>query len=226
MVNETWRILLEDIKKQESGDLGLHKNVTELDITTGYGIYRYAHKNAEIFKYIDEVAKSIGITTSSPNWKSREILTKIQKAMDPEKELYYTYLFYKSYFEAIRLSIFPDELKRYIASLYVNSPKLCAKTLQMTVNQFIYYGYYKRTKIVNGVEEKNYLGQDGVLGPESWGAISDIMILISKDEKLKLEFKYLFLLYAKTYYCNLVGANHSHAVYIRGWNKRIDNLLD
>ena len=231
MVPEVWKELLEDIKKQESGNLGLHRNPTEYDITTAYGIYKYVHKNAEIFKYIDEVAKTIGIKNGSTYWTDRATLTKIQSAIDPEKELYYTYLFYKDYLEGIKLSLFPDKLKRYVASFYVNGPKLCNKALQMTCNQFIYYnykqgGYYKRTKIEKGKEVPNYLAQDGVLGNQSWEVIKDILKLCETNEMYLMEFKYLFLLYMKTYYCNLVRTNTANAVYIGGWNKRVDNLLD
>lgn len=225
-VPNEWKEVLLKLKKQESGTLGLHRNPTEADITTAYGIYRYANPNAEIFKYIDQVAKSIGINSNSKTWLDRNTLTKIQSNIDPEKELYYTYLFIKSYFtinkQEINLDQFEPITRYAIISLGWNSIKLCVKCLQSTINEMYMNGY------IPNVDKSTKIACDGVYGPNTKRHLDGIMSYINtnKDKALELHFYYRFLNNAKTYYVSLALNNQSKfLMYLKGWNARVDQLI-
>lgn len=212
---DSWRELVLGIAKEEGGYL--HRNPAETDITTGYGIYRTAQPDAKIFNYIDSIAKSLGINTKSNLW-SKQQLELIQSKMDKETELSYSIDFYKNYFKAIRLDEFPIEVSREIASIYTNGPKIACKALQRTVNQFIEYGV---------LSKRPWLTQDGILGAKSWESINELNSICKKDTLRANQFKYLFIGYCKTYYIELaVLYPDKYLRYLRGWNKRVDNLLD
>lgn len=221
-----WKEILLRLKKQESGSLGLHRNPTEADITTAYGIYKYANPNAEIFSYIDQVAKYININSNSKTWLDRNTLTKIQNNMDPDKELYYTYLFIKKYFiinkQELNLDQFEPITRYAIISLGWNSIKLCVKCLQSTINEIYLNGF------IPNIDKNTKISCDGIYGPNTKKHLDNIMTFINtnNDKVLETQFYFRFLNNAKTYYVSLALSNQSkYLLYLKGWNSRVDQLI-
>lgn len=213
MVPDTFQQLLADIRKQEGGRL--HYNRSESDITTGYGIYRAANPKAEVFKYIDNVARDIGIKTPSKNWNNIDILNRVNDAIDPDEELEYTYLFYKEYFAPVCLDQVHEVLVPVIASLYTNGTKFCITTIQRALNK-IYTKYDLDPSY-------RVMGVDGSFGPitKKW-----YLDLQGYGDTINLEFRYLLLVYAKSYYINLATkAPDKYLQYLTGWDNRVNNLL-
>lgn len=233
-VPEDMKKILEELRVQESGanlsTSKIHRNPSELDITTRYGIYRYANPKAEVFTYIDSVAKSLGITKPSNQWTTTDF-TLIQNKIDFNTELYYTYLFIKTYFSIplktgerlyINLDKFDSETKKAVISLGWNSLKLCVKCLQSTINEFFINNY------IPGYNKNNIISCDGVYGPGTDKVLNIVLDYINNqpNKELSIRFFHRFLNNAKTYYIRLALGNQNKLLqYLNGWNNRVDNLI-
>ena len=91
---------LKYLAKAESTEI--HRNSTESDITSPYGIYREQHPTASIFKYIDHVANSNGITKPSASWSSSDI-AKVNTNIDMNKINEYATEFYNDFITSINI---------------------------------------------------------------------------------------------------------------------------
>lgn len=208
-------LVLDMVKEAEGGKL--HRNKSELDITTGYGIYKHVYPNEQIFKYIDEVAKSLNITKDSKDW-NQDDLEEIQYNMDKEKEFEYTKEFYSSYFK-IDLSILPNNLALAYCSIYVNSNKIANIALQKSVN-FLISNYCKNFK---------KLSTDGVLGKESKKTIEEVFKFVKLQSDQMDDVWFLsFINFCQAEYVNIAtdgGKEDKHLQYLKGWINRCINLL-
>lgn len=233
-IPEDMKKILEDLRIQESGaslaGSRIHRNPSEYDITTRYGIYRYANPKAKIFEYIDTIARNMGLTKPSTQWTISDYIS-VQNKMDFDTELYYTYLFIKDYFSVtlkngtklnIDLDKFDTETKKAVISLGWNSMKLCVKCLQSTINEFFIEEY------IPGYNKTNVIACDGVYGPGTDKVLNIVLDYINKqpNKELSIRFFHRFLNNAKTYYIKLALGNKNNLLqYLNGWNNRVDNLI-
>lgn len=228
MISQPELILLNSIKESEGGVL--HRNSTENDITTGYGIYRTSNPSASIFSYIDSVAKGIGITTPSSKW-SKEEISKVNSAMNPDKELEYTSEFYRGYFKYDDYKDVPDKLRFSFFNVYVTSKTIASKALQSTFNLFIKKFPEIGLKPLYG--ELNPIKVDGVLGSGSKAAINKLGVILEKENNLYIESLVLiFFNYVKTFYIDISTDNipkdgtDKQAIYLRGWDARVNKIME
>ena len=210
-VPENFNYILDLLKENEGGYL--HRNSSETDVTTGYGIYREKHPKAQIWAYIDGLARSLGITQPSSTW-SKIQRDSINHIINPEMERYYSYLFYKDFYKNTGLEDAHPLVAPVVISIYANGNKLYNLSLQRALNAMIKDGNIKYPKLV----------EDGVVGPKTLSVFKEVSksggnIL---NEKLKL----LILLYAKTYYANLIHSRpNDYLRYILGWDDRVNKLI-
>ena len=202
---------LDMLHRQEGGYL--HRNRTELDITTGYGIYKYANPRASIWEYIDEVARSCGEMRHSREWDAKTIAL-INKQIDPVIERYYSYLFYKDYFAVLNLNAIPCVLIPLVTSIYCNAPKILIKGLQFGANKF---------NITRHGPNAKKLAIDGVLGPTTRGVLENIYMSSTPEELLAL--KSYIIDGIKQGYRNLANANPpKYGRYLNGWLRRVNEF--
>lgn len=200
-------IITKSIKAAE-GDK-LHRNSSESDITSAYGIYKTAHPTASIFSYYDEVAKELKINTSSKDWKSQDI-ELIQSKVDNSIIYKHVKDFY-SKFTPLDLNKLPFTVANAYFNIYVNTPKGSNEGLQLTLNAFI-----KLKKI-----EGEVLKVDGLLGNKTKELLYKAVTLIEERE-----FLLTYLIYANNYYVDLVVKSpDKYLKYLKGWDNRIDNLV-
>lgn len=201
------KILQDSIKKAE-GDI-LHRNSTESDITSAYGIYKTAHPNAEIFNYYDQIAKNVGITSLSNEWSKEDIL-KIQQNVNEDEVYKYVKKFY-SEFTPLDLTKLPFTVANGYFNMYVNTPKGANEGLQITLNTFI------SLKKVDGTK----LTVDGKLGNKTKELLYKAVSIIPERE-----FLLTYLIYVNNYYIDLVVNNpDKYLRYLKGWDNRIDSLV-
>lgn len=203
-----WEKFIGLIYKLEGGKL--HFNKTEKDITSKAGIYKYAHPSCEIFKYYDEVAKSLNINKTSTEW-SKEDLKIIDSKIDLAKDIEYSVIFYKDFFKKTII----DELNSmsYLyGSIYLNSPKLANRALQVASNEMI-----KKLNLVN-----KPLDTDGIIGNGSKQVIRDILLKCESNESLMDDYKSLLAEKCKEGYQDLVKKNEKNSIYLKGWLNRVD----
>lgn len=212
-VPESYKHVLAYLKRAEGGVI--HYNNNEKDITNGYGIYKFIHNQAEIFQLYDEAASKLGIAGPSSNWKDKTILGKIQDYVNKNlanEEYWLSYIFYQNYFKNLNLEAYHPLIASVMVSLYTNGTKLAGTSFQRAINVI-----YRKYNVGRAVSE------DGILGPSSVGAIVNIC---KANESIVLEFKYLILLYAKSYYANLAAGNSSaYLQYLVGWDNRVNTLI-
>lgn len=209
-------LVLEMLKKAEGGKL--HRNKSELDITTGYGIYKHVCPNEKIFKYLDEIAKSLNINKNSKEWDSDD-LEEIQANIDYEKELEYTKEFYINYFN-LDLNILPNNLALGYCSIYVNSNKIANIALQKSTN-FIIENYYKKCKKIS---------EDGILGNQSKKTIEEVFkyVKLQSDQMDNVWFL-SFINFCQFEYVKIStdnGKEDKQLQYLKGWINRCINLLN
>nr|DAN33019.1 MAG TPA: hypothetical protein [Caudoviricetes sp.] len=212
-VPASYQTILADLRKVEGGVL--HYNSNEKDITNGYGIYKGMHAQAEIFQLYDEAARALGITGPSAGWRDTRTLGKIQEYVNKNlaaEEYWLSYVFYQNYFRNLSLERYHPVIASIMVSLYTNGTKLAGTSFQRAINVI-----HNKHNIATAVTE------DGILGPGSVGAIIDIC---NASEAIITEFKYLILLFAKSYYATLVANNSAaYLQYLRGWDNRVNTLI-
>lgn len=206
--------ILKYLAKAEGREL--HRNSTESDITTPYGIYKEHHPTAGIFKYIDEVAKSIGITKDSSKWTSSEI-SKINSKLDMNKIDELTIQFYNKFVENLYLNIFSNESRLAAFSMFVNGPLIFWKSVQSTINKFNSNGW------IDFIEQ----GVDGQFGKRT----RDGLVLIQKISNENSLYGNIFEAYMvsqmQVEYARLAVANPTkYLKYLNGWNNRVVEFLE
>jgi len=122
--------ILEHIAKVEGKEI--HYNSTELDITC-WGIYKHAHPDAEIFKYINKVALGeLGIATDSADWTGF-VIARVNESVDKDVMYALAVEFYEEYLKDAKLELFNDDCKIAVMSLYTNAPKLLWSSVQQAL---------------------------------------------------------------------------------------------
>lgn len=222
-------VFVKKLRKYEGGKI--HKNKNESDITTSCGIYRKQHPNASIFKYIDSLAESIGITSPSSTW-TKEQIEKVNDIIDMDIENKYTEEFYRDYIKSIDLDRLPLNIAWCYYNIYVTGNKLANKSLQRSCNFML----EKYPTIFNN-EDVTFLKQldvDGIIGKGSREAIYRISDLITsyKDAVVFEEiWKQSFISFCKSYYIDIATGDVKETgtdkdiIYLKGWKNRCDELL-
>lgn len=224
---DNYNQLVEKLYKVEGGKI--HKNKNELDITSSCGIYKYQHKDAKVFKYIDQIADAIGITKPSSQWTQLDI-DSVNAHIDKDIELAYSIEFYKDYIKVIDLNKLPKEMVWPFFNIYINSNKIAGKALQYSSNQMI----KSNSKLFNPKDLKP-LSVDGIIGNgsrEMIYSISEIINFIPQSELYGEMWKLYFVNRCKTEYVS-IGTNDvaktgtdKDIIYLKGWINRCDALLE
>lgn len=213
-----YEVILSDLKITEGGYL--HYNSKEVDITTGYGIYKYRHPNALIFKYIESITKDIpGKTTE---WKDKALLKKIDGRINPAVERYLSYLFYKDYLASARIELFDDSNVILITNLYTNSLKGCWMSVQEALRDMSKDG-------ILPIPLKDLSIVDGSFGDKTRKALIAFKEITTETKLERIYMHKLFkksvLLAMKTYYTGLIVGNpNTHLTNGKGWDNRLEEL--
>ena len=88
-----YKDILAFLKIQEGGVV--HHNAGEADITNGYGIYKYAWPNVEIWKYIRSVGMIQGLPSETKSWSDAACRNVVTPNIDPKYDLWLSYKAYK-----------------------------------------------------------------------------------------------------------------------------------
>lgn len=204
--------LLDSLYGFEGGKL--HYNPKEKDITNAYGIYRFSQPKAELWTYIDSLAK--GITTKPSNQWDKATVDAVNAKIDKVKERELTYKFYKEYFANAHLELFHEDLVVLIVNLYTNTPLGCIESIQEALNDCYEYGIFKVSK----EEVPEVVGK---FGPKTQTAVKTFCD--NADEKDIIIFKNCALLYMKSYYGELaVDKTSTMLINLKGWNNRMEAL--
>lgn len=206
-IDKNYNIILDLLYKQEGGVI--HRNPSEKDITTSYGIYRYSWADAEVFKYIDKVANNLKLPYDSSSW-DKEQISRINEEIDQNLERYYSYVFYQGYFSKLNLEIYPEELLNVACSIYTNSPLIYSKALQNSLNRFV----------SKGLLEYGFLTVDGKIGQKTNLLVKDLNNL---PKSVINEFKNLLIDNCKEQYIKL-AQNPKYKKFLNGWLNRCESL--
>lgn len=192
----------------------LHMNKNEKDITSAGGIYRYAHPDAKIWSYVDEVARSIGITSRSNIWTNDEII-RIDTALDKNKIKELVCQFYEGYTRGAKLELFPSKLAYTLFNIYANTPYGYWVAVQETIIDMNEIG------VINLPKDKVSIA-DGKPGSKTYESISAITKLDNKDLKY---FQALLCSNMKSWYVKLMVSNpDKYLAVVKGWINRMDHL--
>ena len=189
----------------------LHYNTSESDITTAYGIYRVAHPDAEIFKYIDRVADNIGITTKSKDWTTAEI-DSIGIVLDDKNVLKLAEEFYTKFTLKAKLNEFPKEAQVAMFSMYTNSPKLAWKATQSAINKF------ESNELIDYKQQL----VDGYPGETTYDGLE----LCTAANNGSLFEAYMLLEMNRQYGKLAVSNPDKYLQYLNGWNNRMEALAE
>ena len=206
--------LVKKLYKVEGGIF--HYNEGEKDITSPAGVYKYAHPNIELWKFVNEVCVDFGIPTNTKNWTKYELdslndLLDIEEISSKIFELEVN--FYLEENKHLRIHLFHNELKYLVFNLYTNSHVGLWRSVQYGIRKLINNGELtypiKNTSIV-----------DGKFGRKTENALKVIKNL-NIDKQIK--FKKYILDGMEDYYIYL-AKKPQYKKYINGWLNRIDNL--
>ena len=197
---------------------GIHYNSGEKDITAGYGVYRYSHPDAKVFRIIDNVASKLGIVYSSTTWTTavvNKVNAYIETNHEVKKEVYdATVDFYKEYLRRARLDLFPNECKVAMMSMFTNSEKGAWTAVQNTLLTL-----EKNGKLSMMAEDLSK--PDGAFGRKTKDGLFDAKL--NKIDPMYMET--LMLLNMLDYYVELWSANpRKYDKYLRGWKERMVKL--
>jgi hypothetical protein len=201
-------VILDHLAKAEG--IETHYNKGEKDITAPYGIYKYRHKDASIFEYLEEVAKLNGITKDTSEWTETDLFI-INSTMESIKVRELAYEFYSEYLAGARLDDFPKECVVAYADMFTNSPKMAIKSIQEALIKLD----------LNPISNFDALSTiDGAYGSKTRGAL-----LVVSDANEGLLLKSFMLSAMKSNYVRLVKRNpDKYFKYLEGWINRMDRL--
>lgn len=219
VIPKQYEVILDDLKKAEGGYL--HYNSKEVDITTGYGIYKAKHPGALVFKYIESLATDINSNPTN-TWKDQATLKKIDNRINPEVERYLSYLFYKDFLAGARIELFDPSNVILVTNLYTNSPKGCWMSIQEGLRDMQKDGILK-------IPLDKLSGVDGLFGDVTRKALIAFSEIVTETEYEKVLINKLFrksvLLAMKTYYTKLIAGDPSkHLINAKGWDNRMEEL--
>jgi len=210
--------ILEHLRKVEGTTV--HRQPNEKDITAPFGVYKYIHPDAKIFKFIDEIALEVGIRTNSKRWRKIE-LEKINdrivtKNYTPEIEKL-VQDFYGDYLKGAHITMFPKQCSLAMFSMYTHSAEHSFEAVQESLNSFV------RSRHIN----YKIQGVDGSYGKDTRDGLKLVKGL-SEDEPL---YGFLFeanmIGHMSRIYGILVADNPAKYLrYQKGWDNRIIKLLD
>jgi len=183
----------------------LHRIPSEKDITSAYGIYRYAHPDAKIFEYIDRMANKV---VDSTDWADDEI-TKIDRLLDPVVVHDLAQEFYEEYLAGAHLECIPEDAKIAAMSCYTNSPKRYWKAVQTALVWMCNAGRLD-------VDRDSLSTVDG-----SYGGKTERALALIEDGRGN-EFEVNMLLAMTGQYIELsLGNPDKFMNYLRGWYNRM-----
>lgn len=196
----------------------IHRNSTESDITTGYGIYRAEHPKALIFEEIDIIASHLYLDSNSKNW-SKSDLALLNKHIhqnnlqDKLKDLATD--FYKDYMSDIKIDSFPPACQVAVFSMYTNGPLLAVKSIQDSINTMNSNGF------IDYIEQS----VDGVIGSKTLNGIIEVSKISEKDDTFSYLFEQIMLLNMSRQYSRLAVAKpDKYLKYLNGWENRLQYL--
>lgn len=213
------QLVMEQLEKDEG--ITIHKNTGELDITSMYGIYKHRHPKANIFKEIDNIARTFNLSKHSNNWSKADleiINTYINTNRDRKQKFYNLALeFYNQYYKRARLELFPKDCVIAMGSMYANSKVMAWKSVQFAIN----------TMISNKLVDHDKLICDGFYGSNTKQALLKCTEEIKKDESLALLFESYMIMGMAVNYARLVKRNSNRYLrFLIGWNNRLIRLLE
>jgi hypothetical protein len=195
--------------------IDIHYNAGETDITTPYGVYRADHPTAEIFKYIDSIARKVGVTAPSSGWTKIQINlvnNELSKFKSEVREL--AKVFYLGFLKGAMIESFPVECVMAMFSMYTNSPANAVKAVQDSLLELKAVGLVKFTGELSIV--------DGQIGSKTSNALTDI---VKHDNQfLNYWLESLMLSNMKSIYIKLALADPANLRYLKGWDNRMDIL--
>ena len=185
----------------------IHFNRTEKDITSAFGIYRYAHPTAEIFKWYESVAEANGLTGDlRKDYKElNKFIARKPELLARQKLL--AWMFYvDNFMNPIINSLVSDKIEKTFFSLAVNGGmKRAYKAMQSALSKL-------QTPIV----------VDGKFGHNSMEALINYLKNPKYDEA---DFNDAMLAHMSNFYAYLIENNpNKYARYENGWNNRLKAL--
>ena len=228
VIPEQYKMLLDNLKEAEGGYL--HRNTKELDITTGWGIYKgkgLGKQFTQLWKYIDSLA--IQVTNEPSDKWTEDICEQIDSLMDKDIEEKLSYLFYKDYFKGAHLELFHKDLVIMMSNLYANTQIGAWESVQEALRDVSKQGYLD-------IPLKELSGVDGGFGKMTKDGLNRFMEIVEladtitniplgpsiKMQDLLLDnFKKSALLHMKSYYGELAfNRQDTMLVNLPGWNNR------
>ena len=200
--------------------LEIHRNAKERDITSMYGIYRFEHPTATIFKKIDRIALVLGISAPSQYWEDEDLQTinnyigshSILKS-DLRK---LASIFYQEFYQGAHLNLFPMDCVIAVTSMFTNSPLRAWKSIQFAINCFS----------TNNLVKNNILVVDGIYGSNTEVALKNIYIFCHNNKYTGLLFEADMLLNMSSEYSLLIKQNPDKYIrYSTGWDNRLKKLI-
>lgn len=198
----------------------IHRNTKEDDITTAGGIYRAKHPTDPIFKYIDDIARSINLPAKSSTWTKQQIETlntHIKNNNLTSTMLQYISNFYDKYLASAHIDKFPMLCQVTVLSLYTNSPKYGWISIQQAINHLI------DNDIVKNISK---LSTDGVAGPNTIKAVVSTTQQLTTETQELLYEAYILLAMSAQYGKLVASSPDKYLQYLVGWNNRLQVLAE
>jgi len=192
----------------------LHYNEGEKDITAPGGIYRGANPNAAIFKYIDDIARSIGVFSPSNTWGKQTIHT-LNKYLDKSRIDILVKDFYKNYLKTARLELFHPVNRIVIYNLFMNTKRGTWIAVQDSIRDLVALG-------IVDIPEDMISISDGAFGRKTAYGLE---VIAKQNKDVQYAFRFALTSNAKTYYAKLVARNpDKYFQWLEGWINRVDNI--
>jgi hypothetical protein len=192
-----------------------HKNMGEESYTSRGGIYKYAHPDAPIFKYYDQIADELGVSMRE-SW-GREVVNSFlrDEPVYREVEEDLIWLFYVEEF------LQPKEI------IDILDPKSSLTYFSINVNGGRYRGGKALQTAINDTYERYQMPMkirvDGDVGRNTIKAISN---LVGNGYFTSYEFNQSMIEYMRDFYQSLVEKKpEKYAIFLSGWNSRLDALV-
>lgn len=187
----------------------IHFNKTEQDVTSAYGIYRYAHPTAEIFKFYEELLEINGKSNdlrTAPNRRAIKLLMKTYPHLKEEERLLAWDFYANNFMNPTINDLVSDRIEKTFFSLSINGGmKRGYKALQYALDKL-------HTRLVI----------DGKFGMLSLRALREYL---KRDNYNEDSLNSLMLEYMQSHYDYLVRVNpRKYARYENGWKNRLEAL--
>lgn len=204
----------------------IHRNKTESEYTTSFGIYKKSFPKSKPILYVDSLASKYGCDIDARDYRvARKEIKKLNSKLTVKEKTKIRDLAYEFYMKKFMDKKINNVIDQYNCE---NKAKFSLSYFSIAVNGGLGRSRKNIQKAINVLTRKRVVGVDGKIGPGTVGKFKGLLNKLLGKSKCNIVFDKLnqtFLIQMKLFYDHLISRNNAkYGRYKRGWYNRLKGL--